>query len=275
MSWIRVNRNKPCPICGQTDWCSVAEDGSVAFCMREPSEKECKSGGWVHVLNPDLVQRIKNVFKRQPKKRPRSPEYWHIYIKACRSLTTKSMMSEIVEDTGLNITTLECMLVAYDKVQNAQVAPMWDGVGRMVGMRLRSGKDKWSITGSLNGLFWPINVNRHSDETLVICEGWTDTGAAIELGFEAIGRFNCSGGTEYIKSFLKCSRRKVIIMADNDKPKKRTDGSTWRPGIEGAVRLADAIAPVTASVKVVQPPVKDLREWYRQGCTIKDVEALI
>ena len=275
MSWIRVNRNKPCPICQRADWCSVAEDGSVVCCMREPSEKECKSGGWIHILNPDLVQRIKNVFKRQTKKKPLSPQFWHTYLKACRSLTTKSMLCEIVEDTGLNITTLECMLIGYDKVQNAQVVPMWDGVGRMIGMRLRSDKAKWCITGSLNGLFWPINIPKQSEETLMICEGWTDTGAAIELGFEAIGRFNYCGGTEYIKSFLKCSRRKVIIMADNDLPKKRTDGSVWYPGMEGAVRLAEAISSITASIKVVQPPVKDLREWYRYGCTKSDVEALL
>lgn len=278
MSWIRVNRNNPCPICGRPDGCSVSDDGAVAMCSREPSEKligEPFAGGYIHVLNPDLVQRIKNVFKRQPKKKPLPPKYWDAYHKSCRTDLTKAILSVYVELLGLNITTLECMLVAYDKKYNAQVVPMWDGVGRMIGMRLRDGKDKWSIKGSMSGIFWPINVPKQSDEPLMICEGWTDTATAIELGFEAIGRPSCSGGVEYIKSFLKSSRRKVIIMADNDLPKKRTDGSLWWPGIEGAIRLADAISSITASVKVVQPPVKDLREWYHQGCKRKDVEALL
>lgn len=46
MNWVRVKRNKPCPICGRPDWCSVSEDGTVVVCMRTESPKPCKSGGW-------------------------------------------------------------------------------------------------------------------------------------------------------------------------------------------------------------------------------------
>lgn len=278
MSWIRVNRNKPCPICQRSDGCVVAADGSACLCSREPSERligQPFAGGWYHVLNPDLAQRVKNVFKRQPKKKPLPPLYWDDLMKEYMANCNSEVMTVACNELGFSVNTLQAMMFGYDIMRNAQVVPMWDGVGRIVGMRLRKGKEKWSFKGSMSGIFWPTTTIKTSNEPLMICEGWTDTGAAIELGFEPIGRPSCSGGTGYIKSFLKGSRRKVVIMADNDSPKKRIDGSLWRPGQEGAVRLAEAIAPLTASVKVVQPPVKDLRQWYNQGCTRKDVERLI
>ena len=32
--WVRVRRGRPCPVCGEPDWCSVTADGSAATCMR-------------------------------------------------------------------------------------------------------------------------------------------------------------------------------------------------------------------------------------------------
>jgi len=38
VSWQRVTREHPCPICGKPDWCTVASDGRAACCMRVRSD---------------------------------------------------------------------------------------------------------------------------------------------------------------------------------------------------------------------------------------------
>src|SRR5262249_59337763 len=50
---VRVKRGRPCPICDKTDWCSVSEDGTKAICMRVPSERETRNGGYLHILEED------------------------------------------------------------------------------------------------------------------------------------------------------------------------------------------------------------------------------
>jgi DNA primase len=51
-TFIRVTRQKPCPICKRPDWCSVDDDGSIIICMRvsNGSVSETKNGGYLHVL---------------------------------------------------------------------------------------------------------------------------------------------------------------------------------------------------------------------------------
>jgi conjugative relaxase-like TrwC/TraI family protein len=53
---IRATRRNPCPVCKKTDWCSLSDDGAMAICMRTPSDRETKNGGYVHVL--DEVERM-------------------------------------------------------------------------------------------------------------------------------------------------------------------------------------------------------------------------
>ena len=58
MAMKRVSRKNPCPVCGKPDWCGVAEDGSLAVCMRvsDGSIRESGNNGFVHVLK----ERVRN-----------------------------------------------------------------------------------------------------------------------------------------------------------------------------------------------------------------------
>ena len=52
-SWLRVRRNRPCPVCGRPDWCLVAIDGTAAICPRTMNNHPIKSGdgelvGYLH-----------------------------------------------------------------------------------------------------------------------------------------------------------------------------------------------------------------------------------
>lgn len=262
MSWIRVSRDRPCPICQKPDWCSVSENGSVACCMRVESEKEVKgdSGGWIHTINPDLVTRVRNVFRRaKPKPSAQYPsDHWH---KIQASFDMQWSFAGRAEQLGISRESLRRLMAGlHDK---ALAFPMWDGRGKMIGIRLKAYNGQRCVRGSQNGIFWPIGVSSTGTGLLCIAEGPTDTAALLDLGFDAIGRPNCCSGTDHIKRFLKV-KRPVVIVADGDKP-----------GIDGAKRLAQKIKKQCLSVKVIVPLAKDMRAWYNQGATRKDVERLI
>lgn len=50
MQFFRVKKRNPCKVCNHEDWCGISEDGTVAICMREESNRQSKNGGFVHFL---------------------------------------------------------------------------------------------------------------------------------------------------------------------------------------------------------------------------------
>ncbi len=149
---------------------------------------------------------------------------------------------------------------------------MRDGKGNIIGIRRRlPNGDQLTLKNTRNGLFVPDGVLA-SEGTLYIAEGPTDTGALLDMGFPAIGRPSCSGGTDFIKRILKGKRRDVVIVADNDA--RKADGR--RPGQDGALALALAVKHMTRSVRIIKPPRhKDIRQWYLDGCTHETIVRLV
>ena len=81
----------------------------------------------------------------------------------------------------------------------------------------------------------------------MITEGPTDTAAAISLGYFAIGRPNCCGGIEFIKSALRyLGIRRAVIVSDLDDP-----------GLRGATTLGLHLKIPWAILTV---PSKDFRK---------------
>lgn len=274
MSWIRVSKEKPCVICGLPDKaCSVTEDGSLANCMRIQSDWECKGsmGGWIHKLDADWVQRIKRVFRRAPKKKLLPAKYWHNLV--TESLETAGLQPRakvLGKQLGLSFNSLHRLMVGWLPVYSAWTFPMWDGNDRMIGIRLRGlNGNKWCVPGSNNGIFWPTEVSRVSDSDLMICEGPTDCGALLDLGFDAIGRPSALAGVEYLQAFVQGARRKVVIVIDAN--------SKHKVELPGAVKLAKAIRPLTTSVSILRTPggYKDIRAWYNGGGTREQLTELI
>ncbi len=277
MSWIRVSRKKPCPICGRTDKaCAISSDGAVAICTQEPSDKLCGevfAGGYLHVINKSIGARICKMFTRREPKIP--PKEWHKKMLEHCYLMTRVHWSIIHEELGLSTMVMARYFVGYYPHHiPAFTFPMWTGSGRLCGIRIRAANgDKWSIKGSQNGLFVPTGLTGESP--LLICEGCTDPIAGTEMGFDSIGRASCSTGYQDIRTFLrKHSYSQVIIVSDNDLPKKRNDGSWWYPGQEGARKLHDRLKR-NWNVKIIKPPVKDLRLWYNQRAKRHDLLELI
>lgn len=48
--WKQVSNDKPCPVCGAKDACSVHTADAFACCAREPSVWKLTNGSWLHRL---------------------------------------------------------------------------------------------------------------------------------------------------------------------------------------------------------------------------------
>lgn len=266
MNWIRTTRRKLCPICEHPDWCSVSEDGAVIVCMRVESPKPCKSGGWFHNLREPII------YKPVPKKSKSVPVQDFTALNS-QYVDNLIHIDRLAEELGVSARSLERLDVGWN---GNYTFPMRNGREGIIGIRIRGSKGKWCVTGSRQGLFWPEGVYSGSDYPLVIAEGPTDVAALLTMGFDAIGRPSCMGGTEHVIEFLKGRRRDVTILSDKDPPKERPDGSVWYPGQEGAARLSQAILPYVRSLKVVKPPFhKDVRAWHNAGATRETLLAVI
>lgn len=272
---LRVNKNNPCPICGRPDGCLVAEDGSAAICSRIESDKligEPFSGGYLHKLTDDYRKA-----RYVPKRKLPAPGPAINWKKLSADYRNSLDMVQAVALFGVSAMALDELMVGWDPKNKAHTFPMKDGRGNIIGIRLRplSGHH-YSVPGSKNGIIWPLSVKADADELFFIGEGPTDCAALLDLGFSPVGRASCGTGYQYIKEMIEHYNRQVVIVADKDEAKYTPTGRKFYPGYEGGLKLARSIKPFVRSVRLIKPPVKkDIRAWYRAGCSRAAVLALI
>lgn len=171
----------------------------------------------------------------------------------------------VAGDLGVSDGSLARLGAMDAKEYGAVAFPMFDAKRQPVGIRLRkSDGRKWAVTGSRSGVFIPSGLT--SRKTLMICEGPTDTAAALTLGFDAIGRPSCSGAVNIIADMLRVGRRRdIVIMADYD-----------GPGRTGSEMLAGRISHLARTIKIITAaPHKDIRQWLCNGATSSAVEVRI
>ena len=257
MSFTRVTKQNPCPVCKKPDWCRVFADGWVE-CMRVQSDRPAKSGGWMHWESP----------ARPPPAAPPTPtpggggRCLPPTINATKLMrewtgaTTPAALEDLATSLGLSTPAVTAVGAAWAAPHAAWAFPMRDGYGNIVGIRLRNDKGKFAVRGSRQGIFL---ADVRPQKTLFVCEGPTDTAAAVELGLFAVGRPNCCCGGPDIRVYARvheCSR--VVVVADNDKP-----------GLDGARKVG---SEVKLPLAIYVPPAKDLREFVRLGGTRAMIE---
>lgn len=253
--WIKVSKSHLCPICHKKDWCGYTAD--VVHCMRIPSDRPpLKEGGWIHRLSDPVPD-----YKRPPPQdkmlRPCFDTLW----RGWRSSTDPGLLDEYAKALVVSDQALHDLGAAWAPEYGAWAFPMRDGSGKVDGIRLRANSGrKWAVTGSHQGVFMSMEWPGDADVAL-ICEGPTDTAAALSIGFMAIGRPSCLGCEKHIINIIKLvAVRRVIIVADHDKP-----------GMDGAHKLADQLK---VPWKIIVPQDKDLRAWVRKGATKALVECI-
>lgn len=267
--WTRVNSVRRCPICNRPDWCSVTADGSVACCMRVADgavvHKDLGHGiGHIHRLSGGIEPPPRH--SAAPSRTSDRPELdYEAILARWRQYTPADALDDLAAELGVARSHLERLDVTYCPERRAWAFPMHDDLRRVVGIRLRGWDgSKFALPGSRAGVFIPRGLDSRSP--LMICEGPTDTAAALMLGYQAVGRPSCSGGVHIICDWLAATRRRdAIVMADAD-----------GPGRVGAKQLADRIIGICRSVRIITAlPHKDLRAWLRTGATRALVELRI
>ena len=258
MSFIRVTKSNPCPICRQAglrgiDWCRIFADGWIE-CMRVPSPKPAKSGGWMWRSQRELSPGPSREPRRSvPPPPPINATKLH---RGWWTSTDDGVRDAFARELGLSVAAVVAANAAWAAPYSAWAFPMCDGHGNILGIRLRNAQGKFAVRGSKQGIFIP---NVPPQKTLFVCEGPTDTAAAVDLGLFAVGRPNCCCGGADIKIFARrhqCHR--VVVVSDNDKP-----------GLDGARKVG---AEIKLPFAVVVPPAKDLREFVRLGGTRAMIE---
>ena len=250
MNFARVSKANPCPICQHGDWCRVFADG-WAECMRVPSGKPAKSGGWMHRTGEEPRRYVP-----PPLKFPAPTINATKLMKEWLAATSPAALAEFAAALGVSTASLASLGAAWAPAHAAWAFPMCDGHGNAVGIRLRNDQGKFAVRGSRQGLFL---ADVPAQRTLFVCEGPTDTAAALDLGLFAAGRPNCCcGGAELRIYALRHAVSRVVVVADNDKP-----------GLDGARKVGGELR-LTFAIYV--PPAKDLREFVRLGGTRTMIE---
>ncbi len=249
MNWIRVTRAHPCACCKKDSWCLF--QGNVAICMRQASDrpKQFSDGsvGYLHTIGESNQTPI-----RIPKPPPepvinvgKMLDRWH-------EETEVEWLKEFAMELGVEWTSLAKLGCCWAKEHQAWGFGMRDGHGNLVGIRLRTRDGhKFAVRGSHQGVFLP---GGEADLLALICEGPTDTAAALTLGFYAVGRPSCSGGMQDIMTaFRRLRVSRAVLIADADDP-----------GVRGAQMLQEHLRIASASLVL---PTKDLRAFVTLGGT--------
>jgi putative DNA primase/helicase len=100
---------------------------------------------------------------------------------------------------------------------------------------------------------------------VLIVEGQSDTAAAYDLGFTAVGKPSASGGLTYLCDLL--TGRDVVVVGEND-------AGVGRLGME---KTFETLKPEIENLTKLLPPegIKDLRAWVRAGLTAEQLKKAI
>lgn len=263
-----------CPICGKKDWCGISEDRQAVVCMRVPSSRPTRNGGWLHRLG-DPVPNLQDVERNQPPTEP--VRDWEALARRCANEGIRRLR-DLAGRLGVTTASLMRLQAGWYEPMKAYSFPMRDADDHIIGIRLRRDDGrKLCIPGSKTGLFWPFGIDQADDQPLYLVEGPTDCAALLDLGLEALGRPSCTGGVDLLVEWLSRQRRQVIIVADNDEPKDLPGGLRSSPGIAGAKRLAGALRPHCLGTTIIKPPgaYKDVRAWVNDGAKAEHIINLV
>jgi putative DNA primase/helicase len=168
---------------------------------------------------------------------------------------------------GTNVAAWEAL--GAERVSNGWRIPERDGSGAIIGWN-RRGDDgsKKAEPGGKRGLIMPPTLRDDAGsnrDPILVCEGASDTAAALSFGFDAVGVPMAGQGGEMLAEWLQ--GRHVVIVGDGDEAGRR-----------GVAKLTEALQGAAQSVRSCYPPkgFKDLRTWVVDGAADRrEIEELI
>lgn len=270
-----VTRRRPCVICGKPDWCLYDPIRNLTICPRTPGGRQIGDAGYLHGDSGVMVPATTWVPKPQPK---REPIDFGPYAAWCVE-NVEDWGEKLAAELGVSVNALSQFAVGWDRHNNYWTFPMLNEIHAVIGIRIRlANGGKMARTGSMNGLFIPMEMSREQEYPLFIEEGPTSAAALLNLGLDAIGRPSCSGCVDMTVDYVLAHHRHrdVVIVGNYDEAKQRPNGHVFYPGQEGAAHLADALSQACVATKVIFPTCgKDSRDWLRAGATRDAVMAVV
>lgn len=253
-----VSRSCPCPACGRPTWCGATDDQSLIRCMRSTDApagyktvRTYADGGTLFGLVDGETKPIPT-----PKRKARPRPDFEAMHKRFRGNVEPGFIADIA-DAWLELSgeALDALAPGWDFEDETLIFPERDADGTIIGLtrRYADGRKK-AIQGSRRGLSmpWPLPDR----DPVLIVEGPSDTAAALDAGFNAVGRPSNRSGGEMLAELL--AGRDVVVMGEND---MKQDGR-W-PGKEGVQAITDQLVDRCKSVETTFPPAdyKDARAW--------------
>lgn len=282
-TWRSVTKRDPCPICKKGDWCGRSDDGQAVICMRAENGSPTKNGGYLYVWLDGAWREPEKrpLFGRYtlPPPPPPMPKIAPQWAKMKRRLTSNEIVNFLLGDMVVGLWEygvrdicgedgmFECCTATAFGLYESKSRPncvgiiMRDAGGDAVGVRFRNTltKEKSSLYGGSDGLFFDWKIFARKVDMLFVVEGATDAICLASIGFEVVGRSSCSTGTEQVRQLINILRpRDIVYVADNDKA-KLIAGKYREAGREGAYKLAHAVG---RPFRMITPlNAKDIREY--------------
>jgi hypothetical protein len=260
-TWRRVSKREPCPVCQHDSWCSIGE--SVVRCKHIKSDRPSPGDdgdAWLHPLD-GASHHLSNGHVPTRKAKQKSSTNWGDVARRFANEITSEQVQALAKGLGVNPAALTDLGLGWSGSQ--YTFPMFADDGSVCGIRTRSPRtgEKKSWSRCSNGILRRL---KPEDGLLLVCEGESDTAAALTLGFDAVGVPGAGQCAAIVAAYAR--GRDVAVARDND-----------TPGKEGAMRLAQKLLGAAKSVRIVAPPSehKDLRAWLNAGAKHDDVQQLI
>ena len=255
---IRVgDANVECPICHRRDWCLLAEDGTACICSRieKGSVKRVGEAGYLHIRSKDF----------SPKKYEAEPAPdidWHtiVSIQGANLLSKRKEFGEFCKYTKVNPIAALRFNIGYEK--GWFTIPLYREANVISGIQRRKGALKRMVKHSKLGVFVPSAFFQYKCKTLAVTEGWSDAVAAVQYGFNVVGKFNSHSSDEWVAYCAKhigCER--ALIFADND--------DVGKEGAERTKKYLFSANKIPATVVIVE--AGDLKKAYNTGISIKEM----
>lgn len=265
--WLKVTRETPCPICGNTKKeCSISEDGHIAACwhVSQGSFKEVK-GCYFHKLTDTTPSPLHSRMCAQAL----PCQNFDNLINAAECRLNDELMAHhafALYVSANALRALHCGLYASRAAEGVLGFPMRDSAGKYIGVRLRASDGvKFCITGSRNGLFCAHPAPYESEHCFVV-EGGTNLAALLSVGLWGVGRPSNNGGHELLIDYLRPVNRHIIIIRDNDKKEPAKTNT-----LHGAYLLAQSLLDMRKEIKVITTPTKDVRNFIANGANATQI----
>lgn len=263
---VEASRSNPCWVCGALHtvqgWCLLDNARRIAICPRVESPRRVGEAGWWHGS-----ETAPGAFVPSKAFEEQFPEIdwerrWKIASGACTRMDTERLAASLKIPATMIESAVEVGVEPGKSGANAYAFAMRDGSGRVCGLKLRleDGR-KLCAKGSRLGLIFSRRFDQ-SKRDLVVTEGESDLMIASAMGHNAIARPGCRSCVTQIVWMAR--GKDLLVIADNDEA-----------GLSGARALVDAAKQRARSARVVVTAKKDLREWYCNGGTEKELAWLL